>query len=341
MRAVTDPPPPAPGVARVLVIKLSALGDLFHALPAVHRLKQEWRATIDWAVHAHLAGVVRCFPDVDRVLAVPRHAPWAPLWPLLRELRRRPYTHILDFQGLLKSAILARLARAPVRLGPAHEREGARWFYTATAGPRRPRRHAVDEALDLTARLGLPRGTPQFPVAFPPVACPEPPPRVALVPCSRWPTKNWAPERFAEVGRALRAEFGAALFLVGGPADRDACARLAAGLGGAARDCSGRTSLEELGGLLQAMDLVVSVDSGPMHMAAALGRPVLAVFGATDPARTGPYGPGHRVVTLDGLDCRPCHARACRRGDLACLAQLDAAPVLRAAREMLAARGRA
>jgi ADP-heptose:LPS heptosyltransferase len=195
----------------------------------------------------------------------------------------------------MKSALVAKWARGKRRIGPSFEREGARLLYDEVAGPRNKQRHAVEECLDVVRHLGLPVGEPKFPVTFPAFPLEASRPRVALLPCSRQARKNWPPARFVEVGRALRDE-GASLFLIGSPADQPVCAGIARGIGGPVTDLCGRTSLLELGGLLRAMDLLVTVDSGPMHMAAALGTPVVAVFGPTHPERTGPFGDGHVVV---------------------------------------------
>jgi ADP-heptose:LPS heptosyltransferase len=202
------------------------------------------------------------------------------------------------------------------------------------AGSLDKERHAVDEALDVVRYLGLPAPKPEFPVAFPAFEVDDPHPRVALAPCSRWRTKDWAPDRFAEVGRILRDKAGAAIYLVGGPGDRATCDRITSDLPGSVNLC-GTTDLPRMGGVLSAMDLAVTVDTGPMHVAAAAGVPVLAVFGATDPNRTGPYGDGHRVVTVDDLDCRPCIARHCRRHDLACLDRIKSRQVADLALAML------
>ena len=326
-------------IRRLLVIKLSSMGDLFHALPTVRALKHASGATVDWLVQPAYVPLAGCFTDVDRVLAFPRHRVALFLFRFLQELRRERYDLVVDLQGLLKSAIPSRLTRrtrgAPV-LGPSFHREGSRLFYSAVAGPRNKARHAVDECLDAIRWLGWPLPeTAEFPVRFPAVPRIGPGPVVGLVPASRWPTKNWPPERFIEVARELRAQAKATLFLVGAPDDVPVCARIADGMGDGVVNLCGKTSLVELGSLLQEMDLAITVDSGPMHMAAAVGTPVLAVFGATDPKRTGPYGGRHRVVVAENLDCRPCFSGRCARKDLACLGRLSAERVVAQAMEML------
>lgn len=320
---------------RLLVVKMSSLGDHFHALPAVHQLKEGLGVAVDWVTQPEYVELARCFSDVDRVIPFPRRGFWKGLPGYLRDVRRERYEYVVDLQGLLKSAVAARAARGGPCIGPSFSREGASVFYSAVAGPRNKERHAVEENLDIVRHFGLEVKEAVFRVRFPEAKRSEPSPRIALVPCSRWATKNWPLERFVEAARALAARAHASFFIVGGSADGAACEQIAEALGSAAVNTCGRTSLVELGSLLQEMDLAITVDSGPMHMAAALGVPVLALFGATDPKRTGPYGPKHRVLTVDGLDCRPCFSDACARHDLACLAGIPAAGVVGAAIEML------
>ncbi len=331
------PEPSSASAPRVLVVKLSSLGDIFHALPLVRQLRRNFGARVDWVIQTEYAELAGCFPDVERVIAFPRRGFFRHAAAFLKELRQTQYDLVADVQGLLKSALIARMARAARRVGPSFSREGAHHFYDAVAGPRNRNRHAVDEVLDLARFLGLPSWPPEFSLAFPRRPVETPRPRVALAPCSRWSTKNWPASRFAEVGRALQAELGASIFLIGSDVDRPICESIAAGLARKATNLCGTTTLVELGSLLQEMDLLISVDSGPMHMAAALKVPVLAIFGATDPIRTGPYGAIHRVLTADGLDCRPCRSRVCARNDLACLEQITAGHVIATARQMLTA----
>lgn len=304
---------------RILIVKMSSLGDLFHALPAVHMIRQHTGASIDWVVHDLYADLVRCFPDVDRVIAFPRRNFLANRRAFSEALRAESYDLALDMQGLLKSALVARFARAARRVGPSFSREGARLFYDEVAGPRNKNRHAVEENLDTVRRLGIPVGEVVFPVHFPDRPLDLASPRVGLLPCSRRLEKNWPPERFVELARALRAQAGASLVLLGSPADAPVCAAIAQAVGEGATDLCGTTTMIELGGVLRELDLLVTVDSGPMHMAAAVGTPTVAVFGPTDPIKTGPYGERHHVV---------------KQGER--LTDLPAAPVLEAALRALA-----
>lgn len=321
---------------RFLVVKLSSLGDLFHALPAVARLQEATGARIDWVTNTTYVKLVSRFAPVSKVIGFPRHRILRNAPEFLHDLRRETYDAVFDLQGLMKSALVARAARAKRVVGPSFYREGSWLLYHEVTGPRNKDRHAVEENLDLLDHLGIERGEVRFPVAFDaPSHLPKNRlPRIGLLPCSRWATKNWPPEHFAEV--AWRLSRSSSLYLFGAPDDRDVCRRIALSTPGAT-DLCGRTSLLELGGWLAAMDLVITVDSGPMHMAAAAGTPVLAVFGATDHRRTGPYGPRNRVLTRDDLACRPCLSRTCRlkERDIRCLGGLAPERVVAAAREML------
>ena len=326
---------------RILVVKLSSLGDLFHALPAVHRLKTELGATVDWVTQNEYAELVECFTDVDRVIRFPRRgfgAGWKSFW---RDLRQENYAGVVDLQGLLKSAGVAWLARSGYRLGPSFHREGASCFYAEVAGPANRNRHAVEECLDTVRWLGLEAAPVEFPVRFPQVPVGTDRPRVALVPVSRWPSKNWPLAEYGRLARQLQDRLGAAIYLMGGPGSEEtaACGTIAAQLApGRVMNLAGRTRLVEMGGWLQAMDLVIGNDSGPMHMAAAAGTPVLALFGPTDPVRSGPYGAGHRVLQPPEGVCRGCRQKICRRNDGACLAAVTVERVMEAAESMLKAK---
>ncbi len=327
---------------RLLVVKMSSLGDVLHALPTIHALKSAGVGAVDWVVQSEYVELARLCPEIERVIAFPRRGfRWGAL-AFLRELRRERYDLIVDLQGLMKSALVTRLARGGPRLGPSFHREGARLLYTAVAGARNRARHAVEECLDAVRALGWPEpeGVPTFPLRpplFPEPSAPRP--RIALCPRSRWPTKNWPIENFIALGRYLLGATAGPLFIFGGTTDAPAGARIAEGIGAAnrVRDLCGRTRLAELAAWMAGMDLAITVDTGPMHLAAALGIPVLALFGPTDPVRTGPLGASHRVLRFGNLPCIPCLSDTCARGDHACLRNLFSSTVAQAALEMLRA----
>lgn len=329
-------PPNPPEGPRVLVIKLSSLGDLFHALPAVQRIKDVLKARVDWVTQKEYAGLVACFGVADRVIVFPRRGKPGAFPGFLRELRRERYDYAIDFQGLLKSALVGWASRARERIGPSFQREGAFLFYHRIAGIRNKDRHAVEENMEIAEALGCPPGPVELALRFPPFEPTEPPPRVAVAPVSRWESKNWPASHFVQVLQRLQAERGVAVYLLGGPMERYLCEGMAARLTGPVFNLAGRVSLAEMGGVLQTMNLVLANDTGPIHMAAALGVPVLAVYGPTESLRTGPHGPGHQVLSAPGFDCRPCLSRRCLRAEEPlCLAAVTPDQVTAAALRML------
>lgn len=324
---------------RILVIKLSSFGDIFHALPAVNNLKVCLDADIDWVTQPEYVDLVRCFTGVSDVIPFPRREFMAGGLAFFRRLRARHYDYVVDFQGLLKSAIVARLARGGKTIGPSFQREGARFFYDAVAAPRDKNRHAVDENLDVVRYLGLPLLPVAFPASFPVPPIDAPAPRIAIVPLSRRGNKNWPVGNFLDTAMALQKEFGASIFLFGGKSDQGVCEGLRSALmtgnpGGVVVNLAGRTTLVEMGGWFKGMDLVLVNDSGPLHMAAALGIPVVTLFGPTDPRRTGPYGSQRGVITTE-VACRPCFDKVCRFPVVECMNRITVGDVMAVARDVL------
>lgn len=319
---------------RILVIKLSSFGDLFHALPAVHNLKAMLGADVDWVTQTEYVDLVKCFRPVDRVIPFHRRDFWAHAVELRASLKESTYDYVFDFQGLLKSAIVAFLAGGKIRIGPSHAREGASLFYDAVAGSRNKQRHAVDECLDVVRYLGMRVLPVEFPMKFPAIPVTGKGPHIALLPVSRWPTKTWPADRFAEVARRLKTDTGGTVYLMGGPDDASVCESIVARLGDGVVNLAGKTSLPETGSWMQEMDLLVSNDSGPVHLAAALGVPALVVFGPTDPRRTGPFGAAHRVVNTR-IPCQPCLSRSCKFETVRCMEGVSVDAVVQEARWML------
>jgi len=290
---------------RLLIVKTSSLGDLFHALPAVHSIRQGWGTDvqIDWVVNTPYAPVVRCFGDVTGVIGFPRKGTGAEWKSFRLALRATRYDAVVDLQGLMKSALIARLARADRRIAPSFGREGSHAFYREIAVAGQPARHAVEQCLDTVRFLGLEVSPAPPPLHFPVFPLTQPAPILAVAPASRWPSKDWPPEHFITALNRLRESCPVSVVLVGGSAERAVCDRIAAGLSGQpALNLAVRTSLVEACAVLRQADLLLSVDSGPVHIAAASGTRVLGLYGPTDPGRTGPYGPGHRVIRAPGTD---------------------------------------
>ena len=311
--------------SRILLVKLSALGDVIQALPVLAALRRaQPEMGIDWVVEEENAEILRDHPLLDRLLVFPRRrilrllsagrvrAAWR-LWrAFLRDLRARDYPVVLDLQGLLKSALVVAVCRGERKLGFANHREGSTLPLTEKLPPYDPDLHAVRRYLLAAEALG---GVPE-PVVFPLAPYPSAervarrfalpsPPWLVFIPATRWESKRWPEAHWQALARRIEG-LGLPLLWVGGPGDRE----YVAGLASRGINLAGRLSLKELAGILSGAAAVVSVDTGPMHLAAALGRPVVALFGPTAPWRTGPFGEGHRILRAD-LPCSPCFRRRC------------------------------
>ncbi|HVS15306.1 MAG TPA: glycosyltransferase family 9 protein [Thermoanaerobaculia bacterium] len=337
-----------PGAPRILLVRLSAIGDCLHALPVVHELRRQIpEAWIGWAIEAAGHGLLAGHPEVDRFHRFPRAAGGGRGRALLgfrRELRAVGYDIAIDVQGLTKSGLVAWLSGAPERVGFADggSRELNRVFLNRRLVPARRRRHVIDRNLALLGGLGLEvpeRASWRLP-EYPPA--PElaafldalPGPRfVALNPGAAWPTKRWPVESFVELARRIAGELGHPVVVTWGSDEERAAAERIVGRPGAGPVLAPPTDLRQLAALLGRATLVVSGDTGPLHLAVALGVPTVAIFGSTDPARNGPYGEGHRTLVQDGeLDCQFCWRTRCARSDLACLHRVEVAAVLEACR---------
>ncbi len=279
-----------PEPQRVLVLKPSSLGDIVHTLPAVARLRATWpQARISWLVNPEWAPLLEANPCVDEAIIFPRrelggHPLRILRW--VRELRARHRADlVLDFQGLLRSALIGRACRAGQFLGLSDAREGARYFYDATA-PVAPTQHAVERYLALATLAGAgedgPLQWPLPPGEAPQGECPSEP-FLLLHPFSRGKGKSLSIE---DVRKFCEA-FPHPVVLAG---RADVAAETVRRLPNVVSFLN-TTTLGGLLWLLRRAAFVVSVDSGPMHLAAALGRPLLSIHTWSDPTRVGPYRP--------------------------------------------------
>lgn len=320
---------------RILVVKLSSLGDILHVMPTVQALHEQLGAEIHWAVQPEYHDLVACLSAVTRIIDIPRHRWWSGMGAAIASLRSERYDLVIDLQGLLKSATTARLARASRRIGPSYAREGAGWLYGERAGPVNRNRHAVDQAMDLLDHLGLHRpSSAAVDLTHPVVTPPQPAPRVALLPQSRWESKNWPLRHFVRLARLLVDRSDVHIMVLGGKSDSAAGDLIAQTAPERVINACGRYSLPELFSLLEQCDLLVANDTGPVHMAAALGKPCLVLFGPTRAERTGPYGAKHVIMTHE-VPCRPCLSRRCCVPGHPCLARITPEAVCVRALEML------
>lgn len=335
------PIPLASDPKRILIIKPSAIGDVVHALPILNLLRKRFPSShIAWLVTPACAGLLEGHPQLNELIRFERrrfgNGWWNPsaaigLFRFLRELRRRDFDLVVDLQGLFRSGWLAAATRAPVRAGFANARELAWMFYTHRVPMGTTEQHAIDRYLKIAAALGCDTEPIEF--IFPTddtdrqhvAGLLDGVERYAvLLPGTNWETKRWPVEHFAGLVQPLREQYGLGCVVAGGPESAD----LARGIPGAT-DLVGKTTLRQLVALLEKAEMVVANDSGPMHIAAALGRPLVTLFGPTNPVRTGPYRRSGSVVRLP-IECSPCYSRTCSHQS--CLKKLPPEMVLQAMR---------
>jgi lipopolysaccharide heptosyltransferase I len=330
---------------RILIIKPSAIGDIVHSLPVLNLIRRKWPAAqVSWLVSSACAGLLQGHPQIDDVIVFDRRRfgkGWRKLsaatglFGFTRALRHRQFDLAIDLQGLFRSGWLAAKTRAAVRVGPAEAREMGWIFYTHRVRTGFPEGQAVDRYLAIAEALGLGRSPVEFHFPtneedrkFVADLLPAGTRYAVFMPGTNWETKRWPAESFAACVGPLRERFGLQSIVVGGLGDAPLAARIPA-----ARDLTGKTNLRQLVALLERADLVIANDTGPMHVAAALGRPLVSIYGPTSPARTGPYGRLGTVVQLD-VACSPCYGRHCSH--MSCMRKLSADAILECAAEQLA-----
>jgi len=348
--------------ARVLIVRLGALGDVVHAIPVAAALRRAYpHARIDWLVSAKHREILDLVPVIDRRLVVNDRpstgsgqtadpASGTSLVAAVRELRRARYDIAIDLQGLIKSALLARLSGAPRVLGfsASYAREGlARLFYTDVHDPgrgglydARETRHVVDINLGVLALLGITGVRAEFPLETPSSAAArtiveQTGGRYALLnPGAAWPNKRWPPDRLAAVAVELRERHGVASVVLWGPGEESLAGEVVAAARGAAV-LSPKTTVGDLVAMARGAALMVSGDTGPTHIAAAVGTPIVGLYGPTRPVRNGPMSPLDITVSRDAI-CQCHHLRRCRLARM-CLLDIAADEVIAAVERRLAA----
>ena len=372
---------------RILIVKLSSIGDVVHTLPVLDSLKKGFPgARVDWIVEEEARGILEGHPLIGELHVVRKKGFISePLRHLkvLSRIRSKRYDMVVDLQGLLKSAIWVALSKGRRKIGFKESREGASLFYGERLGPYGKEVHAVDKNLSLAKDIGgeavVLRGGLHFPMVIDDdsigaatldsvnsllaehgagpigvpngasintsnrssggigggIASPAGGPSgygdyFVISPGARWHTKLWSTTSFGEFARLGTERLGLRCLVVGGPGDLSMADEIveSSGLSGTGTrggsgpekgaggggekivNLAGKTSLRELSMILKHSRFTVTVDSGPMHIAAASGCSTLALFGPTSPRRTGPYGDNHIVLRRD-LECSPCFKRVC------------------------------
>ncbi len=334
---------------KVLLVRLGALGDIVHGLPVAAAVRDAWPdARIDWLVDARHAAVLAHVTVVDRAVAVDGRSAGGML-SAIRALRRERYDAAIDLQGLVKSALLARLSGAARVVG--FDRSSAReaaasFFYSARVRPAGAV-HVVDRNLSLLRALGIDAPRRRFPIEASASAAAGPVVERAaregrsgfalLNPGAGWPNKRWPPERFGATAAWMAGARGLLPVVLWGPGEEALAAEVVAASKGTAM-LAPPTGVADVLALARRARLMLSGDTGPLHLAAAVGAPVVALFGPTDPARNGPWCAEDVSVSRHGAcDCR--YRRRCRRRQ-ACIEEIAVEDVCEAIDRRLAAAAR-
>ncbi len=326
---------------RIGIVKLGAIGDVVNSLPFVNRLRAGApRARITWVIGPLAHQLVQGHLAVDEffVVDVKRASSWDAI---VGGLRERRFDLVIDLQRILKSAGLALASGAPRRLGfdRARCKEGS-WVFTNERIPENPRPGVtVEQYLEFADHLGCPPQAPRFDVPVAPFpGAPAGERRVVVHVGATKPANRWQPASWTHLVRRLVDDLGATVHFTGSRAEVEEIESIRARLASTAERTvshAGRLSLQETGGLLRTARLFVGPDTGPLHLAVALGTPVVALFGAADPARTGPFQRADGVVR-HLVPCAPCRRRTCHVDGHPCMRDLDPETVLEHARVHLA-----
>jgi heptosyltransferase-1 len=342
-------------VNRILIVRLSALGDIVHALPVLAALSRQWpNAKIDWLVEEAYAPILSLATGLDRRVIVRGRvdvksadtvafAGTTGYAKALRYLRAQRFDAALDLQGLIKSAMWTRLsgARRVIGFDRAHLREPqAAMLYTETVVPR-DATHVIRKNLSILQALNVESGlsrTVEMPLALTSPTLADARRYIVLNPGAAWPNKRWPADRFAALAVALRDRTGLSSIVTWGPSERDLAETIARESNGAAAPAP-PTTVAGLAALMRDAALVVSGDTGPLHIAAAMGTPLVGLYGPTWPERNGPWDPNDVVISRAG-ECVCHHKRRCLRG-APCIDDIGVGEVIDAAERRLSKAARA
>ncbi|GIV19749.1 MAG: lipopolysaccharide heptosyltransferase I [Armatimonadota bacterium] len=334
-------------IQRVAIVKLSSIGDVVHALPVSAALKRSFpHLQITWITEERCAEMVTGNPYLHEVITIPgkawRHGAWHPrTWQEVRRLvgtlRSRRFQLTIDLQGLLKSAVVAWLTGAPVRIGYHWQREGA-WLFNRVV-PKQPTSvHVVQEYLDVARYLGAQTEPVEFPLFIPPETDEKvchlleeegiSPPEgfVSINPSAGQPFKRWRTERWAEVITRIDRQYQIPVVLVGGSADRPLADDIRSRTSVPFADMVGRTNLKELAAILRRSLVHLCGDTGSAHISVAQGKPVIGLYGPTNHLRTSPYGQEHRLITHQH-ECPICQSHP-RRKHSDCMDRITVSEVM-------------
>lgn len=309
---------------KILILKPSSLGDVVQALPVLRLLKLHFpKSEIYWWINSGLAPLLENDPDLAGIFPFERKRlssllRWPEMLTSIFAMRRLKFDLVIDLQGLARSGAFAWLANGDLTVGVADPREGAPGFYDIAVPRASYETHAVDWYLAILKSLGVP--VHQNFIWLPPRLLPKAVVEniagigsqwIVINPGARWLNKRWPAEYFAELVKRLAAQNPKHSFVIlGGNEDQELGKIIAQSEPDRCLDLTGKTSLLEMIEWIRLSDFIVTNDTGPMHIAAALGKPVVAMFGPTEPRRTGPYGQIEKILRIQ-LPCSPCLKSVC------------------------------
>jgi heptosyltransferase I len=325
------------------------MGDVVQAMPVLRLIKlHQPSSRVFWWIEAGLSGLLEGDPDLAGFVPFHRHGwssfgRWRQLWKDIRWMRAQEFDWVIDLQCLARSGVYAWLANGKMTYGLDEPREGARCLYDNVTRRSRITPHAVDWYLDMLPALGIPKRPFTWLPPRPGAAASirrkwpvDPRPWIVLQPGARWPNKCWPADYYKSAARILsRAHPNLGFAILGTANEREAAARIREAAPERTLDLTGQVSLPEMIEWIRSSQLVIGNDSGPMHVAAALDKPVVAIFGPTDPRRTGPYNQIENVLRVQ-LPCSPCMRDKCRSPKhLECLHAVTPEAVARAVEKIL------
>lgn len=344
-------------VEKILIVRLSAIGDVIHSLPTAYALRQKYpNAQIDWLVEEQSYPLVSLNPYLDNVIILPRKR-WKKLikkdvikglksfFSFFKNLRAENYNITLDLQGLFKSAISSFFVNPALRMGPVDGRELSTLFYQAKIDVPEKKVHRIEKYLHFAGALDAEMNKIDYGLKITPVIKS----RVSRLfeehkivtnkkiiiinPFTNWESKNWFLERYFSLANEL-IKNGYYVIFTGSRDDKEAIDNFIAINEESFSNLAGKTDLQELTELYNRADLYIGGDTGPTHLAAAVGTPVVSLMGPTDPETNGPLGKGHAVIQDNSLECIRCWDRHCSR-KMQCMKSISVEQVLRIAKKKL------
>ncbi len=336
----------------ILIIKPSSIGDIIHTLPFLKAIRKSYPASkISWLINSGLDDLIASNPYLNEVILFERKR-WSgfggiisklkELTKFIKEIKSRRFDAVIDLQGLFRSGIISYFSGAEYRIGFGNARELSPFFYNHKITPPSKEMHAVDRYLLIAEELGadiisekdFTINVPKDEVKYVDSLIDKKGHLIIINPSARWQTKRWPIKRYAELADAIYSELKIQTVLIGSKEDEDRVTELSSITNSKPINLCGKTSLLQLAALLKRADLLITNDSGPMHISTAVGTPVVALFGPTRPKRTGPYGDGHIVIQKD-IPCIGCLKKSCN--DLRCMEAITINDVLSAVKRVLKA----